>query len=238
MSIRLEFINLIIPRKIIEKKYTGGWKQCLLDRQVSIDCGSNWYDDHLFRTGAMNAMDIECMLTDLEGMGFKPYKGRGKDLKWNDVCVVDTSSGKPTLQCDWIEIRDGKASLKGTQSKHKKRIRGTAVVIRENKVLLVKDRGKKKFSLPGGGTNRNEPSLSAAIRELYEELDMSARKAERIFKCDFLGSFNKHKVSLIETDDEPFLKSRELEEFCWWNMKDQIPRYAHVDYIIKQLGIF
>ena len=56
------------------------------------------------------------------------------------------------------------------------RIRGTAVVFRDGKVLLVRDRGKYKFSLPGGGTKRNEPSISSAVRELYEELGMRARK--------------------------------------------------------------
>ena len=116
------------------------------------------------------------------------------------------------------------------------RIRATAIVIRQNKVLLVKDRGKRKFSLPGGKKNSNEPSLAAAVRELYEELGMSARKAERIFACDYVGSCNKHKVSLIKTDDHPILRSRELTEFYWWNMKDKIPRYAHVDSIIKHLG--
>ena len=232
MSIKLEFINLIIPRKVIEEKYPGGWRQCLFDRQKNIDCGADWYDEHLYRSGAMNPMQIDFMLADLEKKGLKLYKGKGKFCKWNDVCVVDTCSNKSTFPCNWIDIQDGIASLKKDPPKNKKRVRGTAVVIRENKVLLVKDSGKKKFSLPGGRRNRNEPSLSTAIRELYEELGMSAKKAERIFKCDFSGLFNKHKVSLIETDNEPILKSKELKEFCWWNMKDQIPRYAHVDYII------
>lgn len=115
------------------------------------------------------------------------------------------------------------------------RIRGTAVVIRDGKVLLVKDRGKHKYSLPGGGRNRNEPSLAAAARELYEELGMRAIKAQRIFKCDFEGSFSKHEVSLIETNDDPDIRS-ELEHFIWWDMKDDIPRYAHVNFIMKKLG--
>jgi len=114
------------------------------------------------------------------------------------------------------------------------RNRGTAIVFREGKVLLVKDRGKNSYSLPGGGVNHNEPSIAAAIRELYEELGMSARKAERVFECDFKGSRSQHKVSLIETDDEPRLRGRELDKYIWWDMKSGIPRYKHVDKIIKR----
>ncbi len=114
------------------------------------------------------------------------------------------------------------------------RQRGTAVVFREGKVLLVRDRGKTKFSLPGGGINKNEPSMAGAIRELFEELGMSARKAERIFRCDFKGSMSKHKVCLLETEDEPKIRG-ELDKFIWWDMKKEIPRYSHVDYILKRL---
>lgn len=119
MSIKLEMINLILPRKIIEKKYPGGWRQCLYDSQDDIDCGVCWYDDHLFRKGAMNPMGIDLMITNLKEMGFKPYKGKGKQVKWNDACVVGSFAGEPTLPCDWIEIKDGMASLKTTISKDK-----------------------------------------------------------------------------------------------------------------------
>jgi len=114
------------------------------------------------------------------------------------------------------------------------RIRGTALVFRDGKVLLVKDKNKHKFSLPGGGTNQNEPSMATAIRELYEELGMSARKSERIFNCDFKGSLNNHKVTLIETEDTPVLRGKELDMFIWWDMKTRIPRYFHVDQILAR----
>ncbi len=120
MSVRLEFINLIIQRKVIEKKYSGGWNQLLFDRQGNLDCGSDWFDEHLYRTGAMNPMSIGIMLTELKKRGLKPYKGRGKSLKWNDVCVVDSFANKPTLPCDWIEIRAGMASLKKNRQKNKR----------------------------------------------------------------------------------------------------------------------
>jgi len=77
--------------------------------------------------------------------------------------------------------------------------------------------------------------MGAAVRELFEELGMSAHKAQRVFECDFEGSLSKHKVSLIETDDEPRLRGKELDKFIWWDMKTDVPRYAHVDQILKKL---
>ena len=47
--------------------------------------------------------------------------------------------------------------------------RGTAVVFNSDKVLLVRDKDHKQFSLPDEGVNHNEPPLAAAIRKLYEE---------------------------------------------------------------------
>ena len=113
------------------------------------------------------------------------------------------------------------------------RNRGTALVFQNNHVLLVRDAGRKTYSLPGGGVNRREPALAAAVRELKEELGMSAYKAERIFKCDFDGSFSRHKVSLIETNDSPRLNSQELDEYIWWDMTKNIPRFKHVDAILE-----
>jgi len=115
------------------------------------------------------------------------------------------------------------------------RQRGTAVIFRDGKVLLVRDKGHDKFSLPGGGIHKDEPALSAASRELYEELGLHVTNAKRIRECDFKGSLSEHKVCLIEAVGEPHLKGRELDKFIWWDMKDPIPVYEHVTYILNKL---
>ncbi|MBU2647764.1 NUDIX domain-containing protein [bacterium] len=115
-----------------------------------------------------------------------------------------------------------------------KRIRGTGIVVRNGKILLVRDRKKTRFSLPGGKANRNEPALAAAIRELYEECHMTAVSAERLPECDYTGSLSSHKVCMLQSPDEPELGSRELSEYRWWDMAADIPRYPHVDFIISR----
>lgn len=116
------------------------------------------------------------------------------------------------------------------------RQRGTVVVIRHGKVLLVRDKGHNKFSLPGGGIKKGEPTVSAATRELYEELGLSAIKVTRLRHCDFKGSTSAHKVCIIEASGEPHLRGHELDKFIWWDMKIPIPVYTHVTQILRKIN--
>ena len=115
------------------------------------------------------------------------------------------------------------------------RQRGTAVVIRHSKVLLVRDKGKHHFSLPGGAIKKDEPTASAAARELYEELGLSAGKVTRLRQYDFRGAVSIHKVCLIEATGKPHLRGHELDKFIWWDMKKPIPVYARVTHILKKI---
>jgi 8-oxo-dGTP diphosphatase len=113
------------------------------------------------------------------------------------------------------------------------RRRGTAIVIRDDRVLLVRDQNKSKYSLPGGKANKNEPTIAAAIRELYEECRMTAVSAQRIPECDYQGSVNQHEISILRTTDDVVLNQKELVDYIWWDMDEDIPRYPHVDTIVS-----
>ena len=115
------------------------------------------------------------------------------------------------------------------------RQRGVAVVIRHGRVLLVRDKGKRHFSLPGGAIKKDEPTVSAAARELYEELGLHVIKVTRLRQCDFRGAVSEHKVCLIQATGEPHLRGHELDKFMWWDMKKQIPVYAHVKNVLKNM---
>lgn len=63
--------------------------------------------------------------------------------------------------------------------------RGMAIILdEENRMLLVRDSGKRSYSLPGGHPNQNEHHLCTAVREVYEELGIDARTATRLYDCD------------------------------------------------------
>jgi len=110
MAIELEFIDCIVPIKTIDKKYSGGWKQCLKDFEGTIG-GRAWYDEHLFRTGTMNDMDMIMLSRYWKDMGFRThYKTSKYSIKWLDVCIL---GGYESFPCDWLEVEGNIAYLKG-----------------------------------------------------------------------------------------------------------------------------
>lgn len=116
MAVALECINFIVPFSVIRKKYPGGLVQCLLDHRGLIEgSGPIWFDEHLFRDGAMNDLDIMLILSRWERYGVQPVvKRRGKKV-WKDCCIP--SLGGSSTPCDWIEYSDqeGIVWLKGTE---------------------------------------------------------------------------------------------------------------------------
>ena len=46
------------------------------------------------------------------------------------------------------------------------RRKGVALVETEKGILMVREKGHRNFSLPGGGTNKGESRKDAAMREL------------------------------------------------------------------------
>ena len=122
-------------------------------------------------------------------------------------------------------------------NKSHKRYRATVVIFNDDRVLLVRDRGRKDFSLLGGDFKKHENTIQAGIREACEELGIKTISAERLRHCDLHGRRANHKVCMIMMDmtHKPYLKSKELEEFIWWDMKSKIPVQGHVIYILKKL---
>jgi|TARA_B110000503_G_C7153033_1_gene416025 hypothetical protein len=114
MSIQLEFINFVVPRRLIEQKYPGGWVRCLSNHKDLIG-GRVWYDEHLFRDGAMNPMDVSDLVSQWSNRGFYTHEGGDSPTKWVDVCVLEALFGGATLPCDWIEVEGDEAYLKGSE---------------------------------------------------------------------------------------------------------------------------
>jgi len=116
MAIALEFIDLVVPISLIEKKYPGGWARCQKDYERQI--GSRmWFDDHLLRDGAMSGRDIEYLPQNWTVHGFEPTGDCDGELFWKDCCVVESMLGGLSLPCDWLEFGPGgqSAYLKGTE---------------------------------------------------------------------------------------------------------------------------
>lgn len=113
------------------------------------------------------------------------------------------------------------------------RKRATAGVIGNNgKVLLVRDKGISRFSLPGGGVNGNEPSISAAAREVFEETGLVVHEIKWVL--DYKSSTQRHVVFLARAHGRARIRT-ELAELCWWDMAEPLKRFDHVSKILDRI---
>ena len=116
MAIVLDFIDLVVPIETIRQKYPGGWEGCLRDNADFIG-GAVWYDEHLFREGAMSPQDINYLCARWEEIGFEIKDSKDGKPVWKDICVVESMGGGPTLPCEWLifDWEKNIAYLKGTE---------------------------------------------------------------------------------------------------------------------------
>jgi ADP-ribose pyrophosphatase YjhB (NUDIX family) len=114
------------------------------------------------------------------------------------------------------------------------RYRATALIIRDGRVLLVKDKGRHDYSMPGGGFKPGESTIQGTIREVNEELKLKTVSATRLEFCDLEGKRGYHKVCLLVVEGEPHIDHKELDGYIWWDMKEQLPLQGHVKYILSK----
>lgn len=113
------------------------------------------------------------------------------------------------------------------------RRRATVLVARDGAVLLVRDRGRSTYMLPGGGVERGETPSAAAARELYEETGLEATSLR--YLLTFPGKYNDHYIYAAEARGEVAV-GEEVDGFIWWDGQDPTaPVYPHVRGILDTL---
>ena len=112
------------------------------------------------------------------------------------------------------------------------RYRATLVLRRQGRILVVRDRGRQTYSLPGGGIEDGEMPIVAAARELQEETGLEAISIRFMFT--FEGKYNDHHIYDVEAEGEVVVGG-EVDGFTWWDMEDDTPVYPHVRGIVARL---
>ena len=102
----------------------------------------------------------------------------------------------------------------------KKRNRATALVLRNGRLLLVRERGAKHWSLPGGGMKKGEDPVTAATRELYEETKLVATSATYLFHHE--SPSQHHHVCCLEAEGKVELLKEEIGDYRWWDGASQL----------------
>ena len=103
MAIYTDFLSVIIPiEKIKACKSVGGFMGILEIEKDNIG-KKIYFDDYLYRDGAMGSHDIETIVKFWEKHGLVGIENVNGEDVWKDMCVVDMCGG-PTLPCDWLEF--------------------------------------------------------------------------------------------------------------------------------------
>lgn len=101
--------------------------------------------------------------------------------------------------------------------------RVAAIIIKNKKILLTRDKGSDLFSLPGGIIEPQEDPEDALSREIEEELDVKISIDRKYNDYKYLNT----KFNLIQTDINYLVSLRavpqassEIAEIRWFNKKE------------------
>jgi len=103
MSLFVQFYSVIIPLEKIKTCESVGGLMGILELKKDAVGGRIYFDDYLYRDGAMGPGDVEDIVKFWEGHGLVGIAERDGAEYWKDLCVVDMFGG-PTLPCDWLEF--------------------------------------------------------------------------------------------------------------------------------------
>ena len=114
------------------------------------------------------------------------------------------------------------------------RQRATAIVIRDGRILVVRDKFRPAFMLPGGGIDAGESPETAVARELTEETTLTSTAVQYLFTHD--GKYNHHHVFSVQADGNVDISHDPLVvEYAWWDGGPDVPVHPHVNAILDRM---
>lgn len=100
-----------------------------------------------------------------------------------------------------------------------------ALVLFEDKVLLVKNLNLSYWTIPGGGISRKETPEQGLLRELKEELNLEVKSVEYQlgeYISSMEGKRDKIFIFVVKLSSPLFMKKWELDDASWFPL-NQLP---------------
>jgi 8-oxo-dGTP pyrophosphatase MutT (NUDIX family) len=237
MAVLYEFANVFVKVEKIIGAVSRGSTSIILPDEFSVGC---WHDGYIARFGAMNSFDMELLKCQLRDTGLRSgYDFGDNNLDWIDYAPEGFPEGcvasKVGLDAPLVGPHNFPAFLRGELKCLQPR--ATALVFRDECVLLTKSRDQKKFSLPGAVVKKGESALATAIRSVWELTGLRASSGARCSGLDHEARNNRHIVSEIEVHEASLVTSRKNGNFLWWDRSTPLDRFNHVDAILKLSGV-
>ena len=109
-------------------------------------------------------------------------------------------------------------------------------------VLLVFDRWRQQWELPGGGIEPGETPRAAAVRELEEETGHAAPHLDFVGLALFrLQPDRRLEHAAVYTgvlaERVAFEPNDEIERVSWWDGEERVPHLAGLDAVIARLSL-
>lgn len=134
----IHLANLILDKKIIDKKYHGGCNQFRIDWNIN-NCEYNQEDDELFSISAMNIdeFDIEKLLQ--QGLEFN------QELNYSNDFAIISRYGGALWQPDWLNYNSTFAWHSNCNQDQKDRAKEIPEIYTFDKVRELFDKGINVF---------------------------------------------------------------------------------------------
>ena len=116
---------------------------------------------------------------------------------------------------------EGQAGQYRSFYRRKRVERAAALVVREARVLLVRSKGRRRYSLPGGAIEEGESGGDALDRHLNEQANLKVRGSYLLF--NYKGRTNRHRVFRVQAEGKLSIRSRLLDAHVWWDGKFELP---------------
>lgn len=99
--------------------------------------------------------------------------------------------------------------------------RAAALVVREGRVLLIRNKGRRRYSLPGGAIEEGESGGDALDRHLNEQAGLKVRGSYLLF--NYKSRANRHRVFRVQAEGRVRTRSKLLDAYVWWDGKFDFP---------------